>query len=100
MSGRAKPQSTWEAVAARKRESLAKSIPKEWFIPESIKPGDDVMDVTAWAEKTDWFSDEEKKISGTPAVELLQKLKNGELSSEHVTRIFCRRAAAAQQLVR
>ena len=58
------------------------------------------MDVTAWVEKTDWFSDEEKKISGTPAIELLQKLKSGELSSENVTRVFCRIAAAAQQLVR
>ncbi|KAF2093996.1 amidase [Rhizodiscina lignyota] len=88
----------WETIAAAKRKALADSIPKEWIIPENIKPGDDVLDVTAWAEDTDWFSDEEKKITSTPAVELLEKLKTGELSAEVVTKAFCRRAAAAQQL--
>lgn len=90
----------WEAISARKRQQLADSIPKEWIIPADLKPKEDELNVTKWSKTTKWFTDEEQRITCTPAAALLQKLSRGEWSAETVAKAFCKKAAAAQQLVR
>jgi amidase len=93
-------QKSWEEIAAVKREELLASIPKEWIIPKDIKPSEDQLDVTSFPEKSGWFTDKELEITSKTAVELIEKLHNGTWTSEEVTLAFCKRAAAAHQLVR
>lgn len=89
----------WEAIAAKKREDLSSSIPEEWRIPSDLLPPADQDDVTGFPERSGWFTPEELTITGQTAAELLPRLASGELTSETVTRAFCKRAAAAHQLV-
>jgi amidase len=89
----------WEKVAEAKRARLAESIPQEYRVPQQHLPPDSQLDVTTWPKESGWFSSEELEITGSTATELLQKIASKTWSSEKVTRAFCKRAAAAQQLV-
>lgn len=91
--------SNWETLAAKKRQALQDSIPEEWRIPRDLLPPADQDDVTSFPETSGWFTPEELAITGLTASELLPKLASGQLKSETVTRAFCKRAAAAHQLV-
>ncbi|TGJ84961.1 hypothetical protein E0Z10_g3792 [Xylaria hypoxylon] len=90
---------TWEALAAKKRQDLLNSIPEEWRIPDHLLPPVSQNDITGFPESSGWFTREELDITNSTALELLPKLANGSLKSETVTRAFCKRAAAAHQLV-
>jgi amidase len=89
----------WEKIAAAKRAALAESIPKEYRIPQQQLPSESQLDVTVWPKESGWFSPEELEITDSTASQILQKLASKAWSSEKVTRAFCKRAAAAQQLV-
>lgn len=91
--------SAWEDIAAKKRQELSDSIPQEWRIPADKLPPDTQLDVTGFPEQSGWFTSEELEITNTPAAQLLEKLKARQWTSEKVTRAFCKRAAAAHQLV-
>ncbi|KAI1293085.1 amidase [Xylaria venustula] len=90
---------TWEALAAKKRQDLLNSIPEEWRIPGHLLPPESQVDVSEFPESSGWFTREELDITNSTVVELLPKLANGSLTSEKVTRAFCKRASAAHQLV-
>jgi amidase len=90
---------SWEQIGARKRQELLASIPEEWRIPLGLLPADTQDDVTSWPETCGWFTPAELAITNMTASALIPKLATGELSSEEVTRAFCKRAAAAHQLV-
>ncbi|KAK2608850.1 hypothetical protein QQS21_002563 [Conoideocrella luteorostrata] len=90
--------SSWEHIAAHKRQTLSNSIPEEWRIPEGLFPAESEDDVARWPETCGWFTADELAITNSTANELILKLASGELSSEAVTRAFCKRAAAAHQL--
>lgn len=89
----------WEKVAAAKQAALADSIPHEYRIPQDQLPPESQLNVTTWPKSSGWFSQEELEITDSTASELLEKLASKTWSSEQVTRAFCKRAAAAQQLV-
>ncbi|KAI2621857.1 amidase [Xylaria nigripes] len=89
----------WEILAAKKRFHLLNSIPEEWRIPIYLLPPDTQDDVMGFPESSGWFTEEELAITNSSALELIPKLASGELKSESVTRAFCKRAAAAHQLV-
>lgn len=90
----------WEEIGAKKRQQLASSIPAEWRIPPHLQPADDEDDVTGFPERSGgFFTPSELAITSQTASELLPKLASGELTSEAVTRAFCKRAAVAHQLV-
>jgi amidase len=89
----------WKAIAAKKREDLANSIPPEWRVPEHLLPPESQDDVTGWPETSGWFTPEELGITSLSAQELIPQLASGKLTSEQVTKAFCKRACAAQQLV-
>ncbi|OAK97538.1 amidase [Phaeosphaeriaceae sp. SRC1lsM3a] len=88
----------WEKVAAAKQAALADSIPHEYRIPQDQLPPESQLNVTTWPKSSGWFSQEELEITDSTASELLEKLASKTWSSEQVTRAFCKRAAAAQQL--
>lgn len=90
---------SWEELGAKKRSELQASIPKEWRIPENLMPPESQDDVTGWPETSGWFTEEELAITNSTIEELLSKLATGVLKSEDVTLAFCKRAAAAHQLV-
>lgn len=90
---------SWEELGAKKRSQLLASIPPEWLIPENLLPPESQDDVTTWPETSGWFTSAELDITSLTASELVSKLSSGALKSEDVTRAFCKRAAAAHQLV-
>ncbi|KAI1771294.1 amidase [Hypoxylon cercidicola] len=89
----------WEAIGAKKRQELSSSIPEEWRIPSDLLPPADQDDVTGFPEQSGWFTPEELAITNQTALELLPQLASGKLTSSAVTRAFCKRAAAAHQLI-
>ncbi|PSR82542.1 amidase [Coniella lustricola] len=90
---------TWQEIAARKSAALLASIPKEWIIPEDKKPPASQDNVTGWPRESGWFTEEELAITESSATELVSKLATGALKSLDVTKAFCKRACAAQQLI-
>lgn len=93
-------RSSWEDIAARKRSELADSIPPEWRVPKNLLPPESQDNVLDWPETSGWFTAEELAITSCSAQELLPQLASGKVTSEDVTKAFCKRACAAQQLVR
>lgn len=100
MSAAPNSKETWQEIGAKKRAALLASIPKEWIVPQDLLPPDSQDDVTTWPEESGWFTAEELAITGLTASELVPKLASGALKSVDVTKAFCKRAAAAHQLVR
>ncbi|PHH61177.1 hypothetical protein CDD81_700 [Ophiocordyceps australis] len=89
---------SWQEISSQKREALAASIPAQWRIPDDIMPPQSQLDVTSWPASSGWFTDDELAVTEMSATQLAAQLCSGQLKSEHVTRVFCKRAAAAQQL--
>lgn len=89
----------WEQIAADKRSALAEQIPLEYRIPSHLFPPDDQLDVTTFPKESGWFDARELQITESSATNILKKIASRSWSSEEVTRAFCKRAAAAQQLV-
>lgn len=89
----------WELVAGAKRDALLASIPPEWIIPANIFPPESQLDVTTFPKQSGWFTPAELDITGTAAPQILKKIAAGVWTAEEVTRAFCKRAAAAHQLV-
>jgi amidase len=90
---------SWEEIAAAKRGAILASIPKDWIIPDGIKPPDSQLDVTEVPETSGFFTRQELDITSKSATELIAKLHSGEWTSQEVTAAFCKRAAVAHQLV-
>ncbi|XXH02049.1 hypothetical protein Hte_008414 [Hypoxylon texense] len=88
----------WDELAAKKRQDLQNSIPSDLFVPADELPPASQDSVADWPESSPWFTDDERMITGSTALELLQKLASGDLTSEAVTRAFLKRSVAAQQL--
>lgn len=88
----------WEVIAEAKRKSLAAAIPAEWIIPTEILPPQIQADVSTFPSKSGWFTRRELEILSTDAVKILNHLSTGAWTSEEVTRVFCKAAAAGHQL--
>lgn len=89
----------WKVIAYEKQASLAAAIPTEWRLqPAVLSKLDTITNLVDMPYEIDFFTTEELTYTDTLATELVQKLRSGEWTSEAVTRAFCKRAAAAQQL--
>ncbi|KAK7186383.1 hypothetical protein DPSP01_009390 [Paraphaeosphaeria sporulosa] len=88
----------WEEIASSKRLALAEQIPLEYRIPQQLFPPKDQLDVTTFPRESGWFDRKELEITESSATQILKKIASKSWSSEEVTRAFCKRAAAAQQL--
>jgi amidase len=89
----------WETIAAAKRARLFGSIPPEFRIPQQLVPPDSQLDVTTWPRESGWFTPKELDITDSTATWIVQKIASRTWTSEEVCRAFCKRAAAAHQLV-
>jgi amidase len=89
----------WETIAAAKRAELAGKIPLEYRIPEHLVPPASQLDVTPFPRESGWFSKNELEITESTATSILSKVATRRWTAEEVTKAFCKRAAAAQQLV-
>lgn len=92
-------EQNWETIAKSKQAALTESIPAEYRIPEDLLPPDSQLDVTPWPKQSGWFSEEELEITSSTASDILKKIASNAWSSEDVTKAFCKRAAAAHQLI-
>lgn len=93
-------QPRWEEIAEAKRAALAEQIPPEYRVPTDRLPPESQLDVTTWPRESGWFSPKELDITDSTASHILKKIAAKDWSAEEVTRAFCKRAAAAQQLAR
>ncbi|VUC28421.1 unnamed protein product [Clonostachys rosea] len=86
---------TWEDIAAEKKSRIDGSIPQEWLI-KGLQGDDNVMDYPA---RSGIMSSEELQLTNSSAVDLVNRMATGELTSVSVTTAFCKRAAIAHQAV-
>jgi amidase len=93
----------WIEIARRKQEEQGSRIPKEWVIDGEKwmeQSGVTVEEVLKEREGPAILSERELDItSNNDAVDLVEKIRAGELSSEEVVTAFCKRAAVVHQLV-
>ncbi|KAE8151059.1 amidase signature domain-containing protein [Aspergillus avenaceus] len=88
----------WESIAKSKQAALISAIPPEWIIPAHLLPPEDQTDVTTFPRQSGWFTARELEVLATAAPRILAHLQTGSWTSEEVTRVFCKAAAAAHQL--
>jgi amidase len=96
-------EDNWEKIAEARRTSLAEQIPRRYRIPQDKLPPESQLDVTTWPKESGWFTSKELRITESTASQILQQVASQAWwawSAEDVTVAFCKRAAAAQQLVR
>lgn len=86
---------TWEDLAKAKREAVFNKIPKEWVI--EVPPVEEAPNPRVLLDKL--LPDEENAITDSTAMELLDKMKTGELKAIDVATAFCHRAALAHQVI-
>lgn len=88
--------STWESIAARKKQEQAARIPKDWLLPAHIDVfHNNALEVPA---SCGLLSEHEIQITNHDATALVEELAAGRLKSVDVVTAFCKRAAIAQQL--
>ncbi|KAL6859778.1 Acetamidase [Amphichorda felina] len=86
---------TWQETAAEEKTRIDESIPPEW----RVQVPDDAGSAMDFVQASSLLTDDEKQITGLSAIDLVQKMAVGELTSVAVTTAFCKRAALAHQLV-
>ena len=86
---------TWQETAAKEKARIDESIPPEW----RVQVPDDAGSAMDFVQASSLLTDDEKQITGLSAIDLVQKMAVGELTSVAVTTAFCKRAALAHQLV-
>ena len=92
-------EAKWEKVAEEKRAALSESIPTSYRIPQDKLPPETELNVTTWPKASGWFTPKELEITDSTASQILEKIASKAWSAEDVTTAFCKRAAAAHQLV-
>ena len=91
--------SKWEEVAAKRQATLSEQIPLEYRIPPNLLPPTSQLDVTGFPRESGWFSQQELEITESSATTILNQIATQTWSAEDVAKAFCKRAAAAHQLV-
>ena len=87
----------WRSAAEAKLENINNSIPQNWRIGK-VSSSEQQRDVTNVVR--DFLSQDELEITGSDAVEIVQKTSSGQWKAVDVTRAFCHRASIAHQLVK
>lgn len=90
-------EKNWEQLATQKRDSILAAIPKEWHL-ENIPTPEEQRDVSG-TYIDQFLSSQEKEITETDAVGIVEKTTTGQWKAVDVCRSFCHRASIAHQLV-
>jgi amidase len=93
------PPDSWQAVAARKQAQRSAKVPAEWRIPASIRPPADVASVQDFPRDSGFFTEDELRITGATASEVVFRIARAEWTALQVVTAVCKRAAVAQQLL-
>ncbi|KAH6653246.1 amidase signature domain-containing protein [Truncatella angustata] len=93
----ATPSTSWETLAAAKREAILNSIPTKWRLA-SIPSVEEQRDVTG-TYLQDFLSPREIEITETDAVGIVEKTSSGQWTAVEVAESFCHRASLAHQLL-
>ena len=91
---------SWARISQKKQVSLKALIPSEWRLPADKQLPETQADVSGFVTQSGWFTPREIEIMETDTGTILEYLRGGKWSSVEVTRVFCKVAAAAQELVR
>jgi amidase len=93
----------WRDIVAKKRAEVAKQLPQEWRLPQTIldtisaSADIGVLDIPA---KSGLLNSKELEITEKyDAVDLVAKMAAKELTASEVALAFCKRAAVAHQVV-
>ena len=84
----------WEEVSRSKQAARDALIPKAWRIPPT-----DALNVMDVPRTCGVLSAKDLEMTELNAVQLVEQMVAGKLTSYEVTLAFCKRAAVAQQLV-
>lgn len=87
---------SWQSLAKAKLSAINASIPSKWRLP-NVPSIEEQRDVTGDSIKKS-LSEKELEVTGTDAVDIVNKTSNGEWTAEEVTMAFCHRASLAHQL--
>ena len=97
-----------EDKAANKRKQSSEAIPQAWRLDEAFlktlkrpldKHKNNIMELNVPRNCGILSSHELSITEDFTVVQLLERLRTGQLTAEDVTVAFCKRAAVAQQLV-
>lgn len=90
---------SWEAQAQSARDTLEKSIQKQWLLPADKLPSPDRLNVIDVPQECGLLSHEELQITETDATGLVEKMSLGAWTAETVLVAFMKRATIGHQLV-
>jgi amidase len=90
---------SWESAAAAKRASVLGKIPEAWRLDEG-----QLAQARAQRDLTDGFiqqflNEDEISIISRDSVDIVDQIKQGNLTALEVTSAFCKTAALAHQIV-
>lgn len=89
-------ESSWQELAAAKRQAVLDRIPEHWRIPDPIPSPKEQKDVTKFVEQ--FLTPNEVAITHSDASRIVQQTTSGKWTAEAVVTAFCHRAALAHQL--
>ncbi len=88
--------SSVQEIAAKAQNGVLDSIPGKWKLPNQAQTPSNVMEIP---KTCGILTSRQIEITEQTAIEILEKLATGSLSSLEVTEAFLARAAIAHQLV-
>ncbi|OJJ33190.1 hypothetical protein ASPWEDRAFT_115060 [Aspergillus wentii DTO 134E9] len=89
----------WELQAKRGRDTLEKSIPKQWLAPIDSLPPATQKNVEDFPRKSGLLTERELDITAKSATALVTEMGVGRLSAEEVVIAFLKRAVLGHQLL-
>ncbi|KAI1138637.1 amidase [Hypoxylon sp. FL0543] len=90
--------SSWQEIAAKKREETNAKIKSEWILPGSVLEAAKQRRCIAGEFIENLLDEATRNITGMDVPELSENIANGSFRSVEVVTAFCKRAAFAHQL--
>ena len=89
----------WELQAHKARDTLQRSIPQQWLLPEDKLPPVDQKNVEDFPRKSGLLTERQLTITEMSATAIVADMGNGRLSAAEVVIAFLKRAVLGHQLV-
>ncbi|KAI1455339.1 amidase [Annulohypoxylon moriforme] len=92
--------SSWQEVAARRRQATINKIKPEWILPDSVLNEIQNRRAIVGGFIESLLDDETQRFTGMDVPELCEGILKGSFNSTQIVTAFCKRAAIAHQLNR